>query len=156
MAMMVYLAADHAGFALKAALIEYLLNQNAPCTDLGTNSSDAVDYPDYAHRLCDAIAGTENYGVLICGTGIGMSIVANRQTDIRCALALTTEMAYFARRHNNANVLALGARLMDAECASHVLGTFLHTEFEGGRHEARLKKIDYIGLAAGYGPFTGR
>lgn len=148
MAMMVYLAADHAGVGLKDTLIQYLTQQNIPCTDLGPNSTDAVDYPDYAHMLCHAIAGTEDYGVLICGTGIGMSIVANRQTDVRCAVAVNTEMAYFARRHNNANVLALGARLMDAECAQHILGTFLSTPFEGGRHAARLAKIDYIGLQA--------
>ena len=146
--MMVYLAADHAGVTLKDALILHLQQQQIPCTDLGTNTTDAVDYPDYAHRLCNTIAGTENRGVLICGTGIGMSIVANRLTDIRCAVALNPEMAYFARRHNNANVLALGARLIDAECAQDILDTFLSTEFEGGRHEARLAKIDYMGMVA--------
>ena len=141
----VLIASDHAGFVLKGELINYLTETGRVCHDLGTNSADEVDYPDFARVLCDTLINTPDaIGVLICGTGIGMSIAANRNTDIRCAVALTPEMATLARQHNNANVVALGARLIDSDLAQQIIDAFLNTAFEGGRHEARLQKIDLM------------
>jgi ribose 5-phosphate isomerase B len=145
--MNVFIASDHAGFSLKNDLVNYLTQSGNVCFDLGTDTPDSVDYPDYAHLLCDTLnmaeeAGENAMGVLICGTGIGMSIAANRHSNIRCAVAVTPEMATLARQHNNANVIALGGRLINADLAHKIMDAFLNTAFEGGRHEARLKKID--------------
>jgi len=143
--MHVIIASDHAGFHLKDDLINYLTQTGTMCTDLGTNSPDCVDYPIFAHTLCTTmVMSQDTLGVLICGTGIGMSIAANRHSDIRCAVAVTPEMATLARQHNNANVLALGARLIDADLAHQIIDAFLAAAFEGGRHQVRVEKIDLL------------
>ena len=113
--------------------------------DLGTDSPDSVDYPDYAARLSDAIAaGRAPVGVLICGAGIGMSIAANRVPGVRAANCLTEEMATLAREHNDANVLCLGSRLLQPTQAKKILWTFLETPFGGGRHQRRVEKIERV------------
>lgn len=147
--MLILIASDHAGFTLKQSLIEYLEQQGHECRDLGTDSTEPVDYPDYGHALASAIKDGE-VGILICGTGIGMSIAANRHSTIRCAVAVTPRMAELARAHNNANIVALGARLIDEEHAKRIVDTFLATDYSGGRHDARIAKIDLnVGFDSG-------
>ena len=142
--MCVIFAADHAGVELKSRLMEHLADIGYGYVDVGTSSLESVDYPDFAHRACELVLehGPGFYGVLICGTGIGMSIVANRYEGIRCALATDAIMAAAAREHNNANVLALGARTLSTTAAKAILNTFLSRSYEGGRHDRRLAKID--------------
>ena len=138
----VVLAADHAGFALKAHLVEWLSRRGVATTDLGTDSEDAVDYPDFANAAVGVLRdGGAEYGVLICGSGIGMSIAANRHPGIRAALAVDAEAAGLARRHNDANVLVLPGRRMSKGEAAACMDAFLGASFEGGRHERRLGKI---------------
>lgn len=136
------IANDHAGVALKTALIPVAQACGFTILDLGTGSTDSVDYPDYGKAVGDAIVrGDAAFGVAICGSGIGISIAANRVPGVRCALCFTPEVAALARQHNDANVLALGARLISEADAAEVLKTFLTTEFEGGRHAARVAKL---------------
>ncbi|MGE0744325.1 MAG: ribose 5-phosphate isomerase B [Rhodospirillales bacterium] len=139
----VAVAADHAGFELKAALVKILRDDlGCEAIDLGTTSSESVDYPDYAGRVVEAIrGGGADRGVLVCGSGIGMSIAANRHTGIRAALCATAETARLARQHNDANVLVLGSRTTDAATAAECLRAFLATAFEGGRHARRVAKL---------------
>lgn len=139
----VAIAADHAGFVLKPPLKEELARLGREVIDLGTMSEDPVDYPDFAERLSKAIGkGRAKLGVLMCGTGIGMSIAANRNPKIRAALCLTPEMARLARQHNDANVLVMGGRLMRPETARECLRAFLETPFDGGdRHQRRIAKL---------------
>lgn len=137
----IFIASDHAGVELKSYFISTL--QDIEIIDLGPNSTDSVDYPDYASKVCNALKeDSEAIGVLICGSGIGMSMRANRYSHIRAALCMTTEMATLTRSHNNANVLCLAARLNNDETNLSILKTFLRTEFEGGRHERRIEKIN--------------
>lgn len=134
------IAADHGGFELKATLKAAFPRYQ--WLDLGTDSADSVDYPDFAAKLADAMkTGKAGRGVLICGSGIGISIAANRHAHIRCALVTTPEAAKLSRQHNDANVVALGARLITAETAKACLETFLTTDFEGGRHQKRVDKL---------------
>ena len=141
----ILVAADHAGYALKTELVTHLADLGWAPQDLGTDSPDSVDYPDYAARLSDAIAvGRAPVGVLICGAGIGMSIAANRVPGVRAANCLTEEMAALAREHNDANVLCLGSRLLQATQAKKILWTFLETPFGGGRHQRRVEKIERV------------
>ena len=137
------IASDHAGFKLKSQCIELLTSLSYKVFDLGTNSDqNSVDYPDYAKLVCeDLIDEKVDYGILICGSGIGMSIAANRISKIRAALCTNTYMADAARAHNNANVLVMGARIISFEQASEILTKFLSTQFEGGRHANRIEKI---------------
>ncbi len=137
-------ASDHAGFTLKAALLVTMEKGPHHVIDLGPSSADSVDYPDYAHLLADAVrqANDETLGVLICGSGIGMSMAANRHPGIRAALCTDAYMAKMARRHNDANVLCLGSRVVGEGLAQDILEAFLQATFEGGRHQARLDKID--------------
>jgi ribose 5-phosphate isomerase B len=139
----VAIAADHAGFVLKSPLKEELARLGREVIDLGTVNEDSVDYPDFAEQLSDAIGkGQAKLGVLMCGTGIGMSIAANRNPKIRAALCITPEMARLARQHNDANVLVMGGRLMKPETARECLRAFLETPFEGGeRHRRRIAKL---------------
>jgi ribose 5-phosphate isomerase B len=140
------LGCDHAGPALKRDLAEALRAAGYGVLDLGTHDEARVDYPDYAHAVCAAIEdGRAARGVLVCGTGIGMSIAANRHAGIRCALVGDEAAARLCREHNDANVIALGARVTDAATARAILRVFLATPFEGGRHVQRLEKL---GLAA--------
>ncbi|HEY1504015.1 MAG TPA: ribose 5-phosphate isomerase B [Stellaceae bacterium] len=138
----VAVAADHGGYELKAALLPELKALGLEVLDLGTNSADPVDYPNYANAVADALGGGRaQRGVLICGTGIGVSIAANRYRHIRCALAHDVTTAQLARQHNDANVLALGARVLGVETARACLRTFFTTAFEGGRHARRVAQL---------------
>ncbi len=137
------LGADHGGVSLKSALAEALRAAGHTVTDMGTDGTASVDYPDYAAPVCRAVlAGKADYGVLVCGSGIGMSMVANRFRGIRCALIHDVTGARLTRAHNNANVVAFGARTTGVETALDALNTFLTTEYEGGRHDRRIAKIE--------------
>jgi ribose 5-phosphate isomerase B len=138
----VAIAADHGGFDLKSALVPVLRELGATVLDLGTTSRESVDYPEFADALAAAIIdGRAGRGVLICGTGIGMSIAANRHPGIRAALCHDGLTARLARQHNDANVLALGGRVTGIETARDCLTNFLNTTFEGGRHARRVAKL---------------
>ncbi len=138
----VAIAADHAGFELKSALKEDLSAMGYSVLDLGTFGPDSVDYPDFAQALVEAIGeGRAERGVLVCGTGIGMSIAANRHAGIRAALCHNADAARLARQHNDANVLVLGARLIDPVAAGECLRVFFTTVFEAGRHARRVDKL---------------
>ncbi|HNW67840.1 MAG TPA: ribose 5-phosphate isomerase B [Bacteroidales bacterium] len=140
--MEIIIAADHAGFELKEAIKQHF-SQEFQYSDLGTFSSDSVDYPDFAHPLAEKIAQKkDSMGILICGTGNGVAMTANKHADVRAALAWNTEIAVLARQHNNANVLVLPARFISAEKAFEIVATFFQTAFEGGRHERRVNKIN--------------
>jgi ribose 5-phosphate isomerase B len=135
--------ADHAGFALKQVVIERLRAAGHEVVDLGTSSDESVDYPVFAHAVAAQVAaGEAERGLLFCGTGIGMCMVANRHPGVRAADCLTVAMADLARRHNDANVLCVAARLLDADEAWAVIQVWLSTPFEGGRHERRVAQID--------------
>jgi len=136
------IASDHAGVDFKESLKTMLSEAGHDVLDLGTNGPDSVDYPDFADALTSALDdGRANRGVLICGTGIGMSMAANRKPSIRAALCHSATDARLSRQHNNANVLILGARTLGIEIARDCLSAFLETEFEGGRHQRRVDKM---------------
>lgn len=138
----VAIANDHAGVTLKDALIPTLRALGFAVQNLGTDSTDSVDYPDYGKQVAEVVArGDAQFGVAICGSGIGISIAANRVAGARCALVHNAEQATLARQHNDANILALGARLVSEADAQTILKTFLTTDFEGGRHAARVAKL---------------
>ena len=137
----VFLASDHAGFELKNELKEAIKGLGYEVVDLGTNDKNSVDYPDYAHLLASKLE-PNCYGVLVCGTGIGISIAANRHENVRCALCHDEFTARLAREHNDANVIAFGARVIGAGVAISAVEAFLKTECAGGRHERRVKKIE--------------
>ena len=140
------IASDHAGVELKAALVKHALEQGYAIEDLGTTTTNSVDYPDYANKLARLMKGHEDkIGVLVCGTGIGMAMAANRFPWIRAAVAnQSLEAVRLARCHNNANVLCLGARLVNAAFAREALDTFIATCFEGGRHQQRIDKLTAV------------
>ncbi|MDF2095212.1 ribose 5-phosphate isomerase B [Aquibaculum arenosum] len=136
------LAADHAGYPLKQSLANELRELGYEVLDLGTHSTDSVDYPDFGRALAEAVAdGRAKAGIVACGTGIGISIAANRNPAIRAAVCHDETSVRLARLHNDANVLALGARLIGEEVAKACLKVFLETEFEGGRHHRRIAKL---------------
>ena len=136
------LAADHAGYELKEKIKDFLVKQKANVRDLGTDSENSVDYPDYGKLLGEEIESRRlDLGIAICGSGIGMSIAANRITGVRAALCSNVEMVKLARNHNDANILALGARSMSVEEAIDCLKVFLLEEFNGGRHIIRVEKL---------------
>jgi ribose 5-phosphate isomerase B len=137
------LGADHGGVALKNRLAVALVEAGHEVRDYGTDSPASVDYPDFAQAVCAAVEEKKaDFGILVCGTGIGMSIAANRYRGIRCGLAHDVTTARLTRAHNDANVLALGARIIGEEVALDILSVFLTTEFEGGRHQRRLAKLN--------------
>ncbi len=137
----ILIASDHAGFKLKEDLKSHL-SKNFEVIDLGTNSEDSVDYPDFGTALAKAIENKKaETGVLICGSGIGISIAANRNPAVRAALVYNEEIAKLSRLHNDANVICLGARFTDSATAKKLVDIFLNTGFEGGRHENRVKKL---------------
>jgi len=143
--MKVALGADHAGFELKDALKRVLDQLGVAYDDLGTNSSTSVDYPDFAEAVARGVAaGTFDRGILVCGSGIGMSIAANKVAGVRAAVITDVESAKLSRQHNDANVIALGARLTQEERAADIVRAFLTTEFAGGRHAERVGKIHAI------------
>jgi ribose 5-phosphate isomerase B len=136
------IAADHGGLELKRVLNDVLRAAGIDVLDLGTDDDNSVDYPDYAAKVVEALSdGRAARGVLICGSGIGMSIAANRHSGIRAALVRDVETALLSRKHNDANILVLGGRVTDAETAKACLDAFLGTEFEGGRHQRRIGKL---------------
>lgn len=137
------IAADHAGFELKQKLAARLTALGYDVQDLGTDSPASTDYPDFAHPVAERVeTGAARRGVLLCGTGLGMSYAANRHPHVRAAVAWTPEIAALARRHNDANILVLPARFVSEEDADRILEAFLDTPFEGGRHERRVEKIE--------------
>ncbi len=139
----VLLAADHAGFEMKEELESHLRDLGWEPVDLGPDSTESTDYPDWAHRLAGEIeAGRAARGVLVCGSGTGMAIAANRHPGVRAANCLDEEMVAMAREHNDVNVLCLGSRLVEGGAAKRILWTFLETPFGGGRHERRVRKIE--------------
>ena len=139
----IVLGSDHAGLNLKDMLKQALAGQGYDVLDVGTNSPASCDYPDFAHAACAKLMdGSAHFGVLVCGTGIGMSIAANRTPGIRCALLHDVTGARLTRAHNDANMMALGARMIGGEVALDILRVFLDTPYEGGRHARRVAKID--------------
>ena len=142
---MIALGADHGGFCLKEAIIEYLKRNNIEYKDYGCYSEESVDYAIYAKKVADAVAsGEAEKGVLCCGTGIGISIAANKVKGIRAAVVTNEFCAEMTRRHNDANILAMGGRVISPETAVKLTDIFLNTEFEGGRHERRIAQIAMI------------
>lgn len=142
MADRIALASDHAAVALKAALAAWLRDAGHAVNDLGPADEESVDYPDYGFRLARAIAGGEaEFGIALCGSGVGISIAVNRSPACRCALVSDPLTAALARQHNNANVIALGARLIGEDMARACVTAFLATPFEGGRHQRRVDKL---------------
>jgi ribose 5-phosphate isomerase B len=134
--------ADHAGFPFKAPIIEHLKNIGYSVLDFGTHSAASADYPDFAHPTAEAVeSGKADLGVLICGSGNGVNITANKHQGIRAALCWNEELASLARQHNNANILSIPARFITLEKAFRMVDIFLNTEFEGGRHATRVGKI---------------
>ncbi len=138
----IYMANDHAGFEMKCALCEWAESEGHEVVDLGSDSTESVDYPDYATEVAKALKeDRQAFGVLICGTGIGMSIAANRYKHILAALCHTVDLATSARTHNHANVLCLGTKVVDTALAVQMLETFLKTEPLGDRHQRRVNKM---------------
>jgi ribose 5-phosphate isomerase B len=136
-------ASDHAGFGLKEDLKKLLESEGHAVEDFGCENEESCDYPDFANKLCEAILDNEcERGVLVCGTGLGMSYSANRHKGIRAALCTSVEMAKMAREHNDANVLVLGSRIIKPKLAHDILRAWVDTPFEGGRHLRRIRKID--------------
>jgi ribose 5-phosphate isomerase B len=143
--MKIAIGADHAGFLLKERLRDRLTAQGHQVVDFGTNSSDSVDYPDFAEKVSDAVAAGEfEKGILVCSSGVGMSIAANKVNGIRAALGTNEEEVSYVRRHNDANVLALGAKFTEPELAEKLSDVFIETGFEGGRHARRVEKIKLL------------
>lgn len=140
--MKIAVACDHGGYRLKNVIIDELQRQGYEVVDFGTYSEESCDYPDYAAKAARAVASREcDKGVVVCGTGIGVSIVCNKINGIRCALAHDVFSAKATRAHNDANMLAMGQRVIGEGLALEILNAWLHTEYEGGRHDARIKKV---------------
>jgi len=139
----IILGSDHAGFDLKEEVKKALDRLGVPYEDVGTHSTDPVDYPDYAHRVAEAVeTGRHTRGIVVCGTGLGVSMAANRHPGVRAAVAYDEETARLSREHNDANVLALGSRSLDHGLAERILEVWLKTPFAGGRHALRVAKIE--------------
>jgi ribose 5-phosphate isomerase B len=140
--MTISIASDHAGFEFKRLILSYLSEKDIEYIDYGTNTNDSVDYPDYAIKVAESVSKDEiDRGILICGTGIGMSIVASKFHGVRAALCHDAKTAEASRRHNDANILVLGGRVLDEKVALSIIEIWLQTEFDGGRHQKRLEKI---------------
>ena len=140
--MLIALASDHAGYSLKQQVLAFLEERGAQVKDFGCYSTDSCDYPDYAHPLADAVQKREvDYGIVICSTGNGITMTANKHQGVRAALCWEPRLAELARQHNNANVLGLPANFISAPIAIDIVRIFFQTDFEGGRHERRVNKI---------------
>ena len=138
----IVIASDHAGYSLKEYIKNFLLKKKISIKDVGTKNDESVDYPDYAHKLSKILKKNKKaIGVLICGSGQGMIMTANKHKNIRAAVCYNNKSARLSRLHNNANVIALGSRLISKKTAIKCLNTFMKTDFEGGRHKRRIKKI---------------
>ena len=138
----IFISSDHAGFKLKEAIKVYLSKKKLTFQDLGPHSDDRVDYPDYAHKVARRVKiSKNNIGILVCGSGMGMNIAANRHKNIRAAQCFNLKSTKLSRLHNDANIITLGSRLLTKKNALSCVGVFLNTKFEGGRHSTRIKKI---------------
>ena len=138
----IFISSDHAGFKLKEAIKKYLLSKKLPFQDLGPNNNTRVDYPDFAHKVAKKVKiSKNNVGILVCGSGMGMNIAANRHKNIRAAQCFNLKSTKLSRLHNDANIITLGSRLLTKKNALSCIGVFLNTKFEGGRHSKRLRKI---------------
>ena len=140
----IVIASDHAGYNLKEKIIRYLINEKYQVKDVGANSEESVDYPDFGHLLAREIEkGNFDIGISLCGSGNGINMTVNKHNDIRSALCWNEEISRLARAHNKANICSLPARFINYETSILIVKTFLETEFDGGRHERRIKKIAY-------------
>ena len=138
----IFISSDHAGFKLKEAIKVFLNKKNYKYSDLGPNNDSRVDYPDFAHKVAKKVKISKNHvGILICGSGMGMNITANRHKNIRAAQCFNSRSTRLSRLHNDANIITLGSRLLTKKNALNCVGVFLNTNFEGGRHSKRIKKI---------------
>ena len=138
----IFISSDHAGFKLKEEIKSHLLKKKLSFQDLGPFNDDRVDYPDYAHKVARKVkANKSNVGILVCGSGMGMNIAANRHKNIRAAQCFNLKSTKLSRLHNDANIITLGSRLLTKKLAINCVNTFLNTKFEGGRHSIRIKKI---------------
>ncbi len=136
------IASDHAGFNLKESIRDFLINQNISIIDLGPTNNNSVDYPDYAKKVSNRVKSKKSdIGILICGTGTGMAISANKTKKIRAAVCYNLKSTRLSRQHNNANIITIGSRMTNRSTALKLVSIFLRTEFEGGRHLRRVKKI---------------
>ncbi|MDD6814833.1 MAG: ribose 5-phosphate isomerase B [Firmicutes bacterium] len=143
--MKIAVASDHGGFALKEEVKKHLMERGLEVLDLGTHSEESVDYPVYGRACGEAVvSGTADLGIVVCGTGIGISIAANKVKGIRCGLCTSVEMARLTKQHNNANILALGGRTTETSLAMEIVDAWLDTEFEGGRHQRRIDLLDQM------------
>jgi len=141
----IIIGSDHAGFSLKEAIKPYLVDMKLSVTDIGTNCADSVDYPDFGIRVAEKVSSGEfNRGILVCGSGVGMTIVSNKYPRVRAVLCLDEETARLSRLHNDTNILVLAGRRTELEKAKEIIEAWLNTEFEGGRHQRRLNKISDI------------
>jgi ribose 5-phosphate isomerase B len=141
----IILGADHGGYSLKNAIKNHLISAGYEIIDKGTNSSESVDYPKYGHEVAKGVISHEgDFGIVVCGTGIGISIAANKIKGIRAALCTNTTMSKLSREHNDANVLALGARIIGENLAFDIVDTFLTAKFQNGRHQKRIDMIEKI------------
>ena len=141
--MSIGVASDHAGYELKTKVIKHLESKGCVVHDFGTDSAESVDYPDYAHKLASAVESDScQFGIAICGSGNGVNMTVNHHRKVRGALCWTPEIATLARQHNDANILSLPARFIEASIALQMVDVFLSTDFEGGRHQRRVEKID--------------
>lgn len=140
--MKIAIAADHGGYELKNVIINHLNAKGYDVVNLGTDTPDSVDYPDYAEKCANEVLGGDvAFGIVVCGTGIGISIAANKIKGIRCALCTSPETAALAKQHNNANIISLGGRTTDNDTAIKIVDAYMAAEFEGGRHQNRVDKI---------------
>ena len=138
----IFISSDHAGFKLKEDIKIYLSMRNLEFKDLGPNNQEKVDYPDYAHKVAKKVkTNKNNIGILVCGSGTGMNIVANKHKNVRAAQCFNIKSTRLSRLHNDANIITLGSRLLTKKNALNCVGVFLNTKFEGGRHKRRVKKI---------------
>ena len=138
----IFISSDHAGYKLKEAIKKYLVNNKLTFQDLGPNNDARVDYPDFAHKVAKKVKTSKNnVGILVCGSGIGMSIVANRHKNIRAAQCFNLKSTKLSRLHNDANIITLGSRLLTKKNALNCIRVFLNTKFEGGRHSKRIRKF---------------
>ena len=141
--MKIAIASDHGGYQLKEEVKKYLEDRGIEILDLGTNSEESVDYPEYGHACGEAVAsGKADRGIVCCGTGIGISLAANKVKGVRCALCTDVNMAVMTRKHNDANMLAMGGRTTDTKTALEITAAWLDTEFEGGRHQRRVDMLN--------------
>lgn len=143
--MKLYIGSDHAGFNLKSAIVEKLKSQGLEVVDLGTDSLESCHYPDYAAAVAKEVAKGHGKGILVCGSGIGVSMVANRFVNVRAALCRSVVEAQLSRQHNDANILCLGERLTEQSVAMEIVNAWMETEFEGGRHQNRIDLFNSLG-----------